>query len=173
MASQSSRAYAGRTAGPREWRPRTGPGAGGSRRHAHRAGADRMQKVPFAAPRIDEDCDLPVRFAPRRFKKIHPARTQRLIITLEIIGHKEIAHAPASLISDPCPLGFVARNGKDQLCSPASGRRHDHPALVGANSYVLQSHKTKHVAEKGQALLVAGNKERDGGETLDHFYRVI
>src|ERR1700691_993527 len=130
-----------------------------------------LQQIPFAAPGIEEHCDQPIWLAARRFKESDAARAHRFVIAPEVRGVKEKADPSPGLVAKASPLALIARNCKHERRSCAL-RCGDHdPALVGAEWCVFKNCEAEDVAEEGEALVIAGNKNGDGGEALEHELR--
>jgi hypothetical protein len=72
---------------------------------------------------------------------------------------KKKADPSSRLVADPGPLRLVAWNGEHKGRAFA---RH-YPALVWRERGVLQSGEAKDIAEEGEPVVIAGNKNRDGG----------
>lgn len=97
-----------------------------------------------------------------------PPSPQRLIVGFKVVREEKVAYPSASLIADPFALPPIAWNRQNE-CSPSiPGRSHRDPTLVAAKVGVFDHFKTKDVAKKAQALVVARDKKGDGSETLKH-----
>src|SRR5271155_4125371 len=131
----------------------------------------RLQQVPFAAPGIKEHCDQPIWLAARRFKESDAARAHRFVIAPEVRAVKEKADPSPSLVANASPLALIARNGKNERRPRALRCGDHHPPFIGAERRIFKNCEAEDVAGEGEALVIAGNKNGDGGEALEHELR--
>jgi hypothetical protein len=96
------------------------------------------------------------------------APKQLLVVHPEVPGVKKKGDPSSRLVADTGLLTLVARNSEHQrrACTPRRGD--DNPPLVGRERSVFKNFEAENVAEKGEPIVIAGNKNRYGSETLNH-----
>ena len=72
------------------------------------------------------------------------------------------------LVTKAGALSLIACRRKQERRALARRRRDHDPALVRAKRRILNNCEAEDVAEESEALVVARDKNSDGGEALEH-----